>query len=448
MNNLSIELQMISKILTCEDDLEVEKLCSYDTSYYSIFNEQIEFILDHKVKNNKVPDIFTFQAKFEDITIVEVNEPLEYLETEIRKNKQRALFLQTFNKLSELGSGDILEAWEYLNHQCELASELDVCKPVDIVKDAKERSDKILEYNRQSRIPTGFEEIDEIMYGGLSVVEELLLIIARTNAGKSWVCTKLMESAQLNGFPVLYYSPEMQSSFIGTRFDTWRGHYKNNELHRGDYTEEYLNYIKTLSEDETSAIVVEDSDMSEGRTTVAGLESLVKKHHAKLLIIDGLSYIASPANARYQNESNRYKDICNDLFRLSKTNGCAVVIAVQANRDTRENRDENGEPFPNIYNAADSDHPARIATQVFALRQLYEQHILELRLEKSRNARNEKPVFAYSCDFNTGNLEYVPSIDNLTVDTNFSTPIVTTTINNNLPEEQIIEEEDLSDIDW
>lgn len=441
----SIELQVISRILTSQYDYEIDKLCSYDASYYSIFESEIEFILEHKQQFDNIPDPFTFQSKFNDFTIIQVNETLEYLEIEIKKNKQQKLLLQTINQLQDLGSDDVLEAWSYLNRQCEKASELDTAKPVDIVRDAEDRAQKIIEYNKQARIPTGFKEIDEIMYGGLSTVEEFLLIIARTNAGKSWVCTKLMESAQDAGFPVLYYSPEMQSSFIGTRFDTWRGHFKNSDLHRGQYTQEYKDYISELKTSTTGAIVVEDCDMSEGRTTVRGLETIVRRNHVKLLIIDGLSYIAPVS--KYANESLKYKDICNDLFKLSKNYGCAVVVALQANRETRENRDENGEPFPTIYNASESDHPARIATQVFALRQIYEQHVLELRLEKTRNARNEKPVFAYTVDFNSGNLEFAGSqTDSVATDTNFSTPMVTTTISNLTPTFDVeVDDDDIPD---
>lgn len=444
----SIELQMISRILTSENDQEVEKLCSYDSTFYQILTPQIEFILEHKDRTGKVPDVFTFQAKFEDFTIIQVNEPLEYLEEEIKKNKQHSLFLQTYNKLADLGSGDISEAWEYLRRQCDKASLLDSTNPVNLIADSKERADKIIEYNKQSRIPTGFKEIDEVMYGGLSTVEELLVIVARTNSGKSWVCTKLMESAQGSGFNVLYYSPEMQSSFIGARFDTWRGHFKNSELFRGRYTDEYLQYLNDLKDEEPSAYVVEDHDMSEGKVTVRGLETLVKKYHSKLLIIDGLSYISS--NARYSNESLKYKDICNDLFKLSKTYGCAVVVAVQANRESRENRDENGEVFPNIFNIAESDHPARIATQVFALRQLYEKHILEFRLEKSRNAKNERPTLSYSVDFNSGNVEFISSStanSPATIDTTdtFQTPIVSTNIKRHIVSEPEILADDFED---
>jgi replicative DNA helicase len=300
---------------------------------------------------------------------------------------------------------------------------------MDIVKDAEQRIDEIIRFNKQQRIPTGFKEVDKVMYGGLSTVEELLLIIARTNTGKSWICTKMMESAQKNGFPVLYYSPEMQSSFIGTRFDTWRGHFKNSDLHKGNYNEDYRQYIKNLVNEETGAIVVEDKDMSGGRTTVRGLEQLVKKNKIKLLIIDGLSYI-SEGGYKTDTDVVRYKNICNDLFRLSKTYGCAVVVSVQANRATKENNDDKGEPFPTIYNVEGSDHPARIATQVFSLRQIHDTHTMEIRLEKSRNAKNDKPVFSYVWDPNTGTTSLIADNNNdETSSQEFHTPVITPNVN-------------------
>lgn len=404
----SIELQVISRLLTSESPSEVDRLCSYDTSYYSVYSKEIEFILSHKDKYGDVPDPFTFTAQFPEIQLITVEEPLEYLEEGLRKNKQHILFLETFNKLTDLGSSDVTEAWAYLATQCEKASELDSNQPMNIVKDVQKRMDQVIEFNRQKRIPTGFPEIDEAMYGGLSTVEELLIIIARTNTGKSWVCTKMMESAQLAGFPVLYYSPEMQASFIGTRFDTWRGHFKNSELFRGQYSAEYIEYTKKLIQQETGAFVVEDSDMPDNTTTVRGLETLVKKHNIKLLIIDGLSYISDgTANISTKDTSMRYKRICENLMKLSKMYRCAVVVAMQANRETKENKDEKGQPFPTIYNAEGSDHPARIATQVFSLRQIYDNHTLELRMEKSRSAKNANEVFAYIWDPNTGTTEAV-----------------------------------------
>lgn len=442
----SIELQMISKILTSTSESEIDALCDFDASYYSIFKKHIQFILTHREKYGDVPDLFTFQAEFPDIELVKVTEPIEYLTQSINKNKQHILLVETFNKLKELGSGDVSEAWKYLEKQCERVSMLDSSQPLDIVKDTDKRSAQVLEFSQQQRIPTGFDEIDKCMYGGLSTVEELVILVARTNTGKSWVGTRMMESAQKHGFPVLYYSPEMQASFLGTRFDTWRGNFQNNLLFQGQYTEQYYNYLKDLSKQDTSAFILEDKDAPDEVVNVPFLKKLVKKHGIKLLVIDGLSYMSD--TEKTDKDYTKYKNLCADLFRLSKQCGCAVVVMMQANRESRNNKDDKGEVFPNIYNIEGSDHPARIATQVFAMRQIFDKHVLDIRLEKARNANNQKPEFSYAWDINTGNMKYIPGTDTVGSAATIAPKIdLGNTISINTPDDSIVLE-DSEDVEF
>jgi dnaB-like helicase-like len=612
----SVELQVISKILSTDNQIELDTLLEYDESFYSVFKEHILFIQDHRTKYGDIPDVFTFQAQFPDVTLIKVTEPLTYLVRELKKNKQQILLVETFNKLKDLGSSDVTDAWTYLSKQCEKSEELSDSRPLNLVSDAKQRAQQVLEFSHQTRIPTGFPEIDKLMYGGLSTVEELVIILARTNTGKaqplwspvltpngwttmgelkigdtvvgknndngkvikifpqgvkdyykitfdddtstyacddhlwevkdidnnydvittkqirnnienteyyidlstpvksfrssilerkayvaqmwnefgskcrnswrvnipdkllsdafiynarslgiftieyddiiecdlsrnskqiisieyagqtecqcilldnkshtyitndytvthnSWVCTKMMATAQVNGFPVLYYSPEMQSSYLGTRFDTWKQHFKNNQLMQGNYTKEYIEYIDNLSNESTGAYVLEDKDVSGESVNVKTIATLVKKHNIKLVIVDGLSYLEDSKHA--DKDHNRYKNICLDLFKMSKQYGCAVVVAMQANRDTKNIKDDKGDPIPTLFNAESSDHPGRICTQAFALRQVFDKHVLDIRLEKSRNAANQKPVFSYSWDVNTGNMQYIPGEDDMT----------------------------------
>lgn len=419
----SIELQVISKILTTDNFEEADQLLSFDSSYYSLFRPQIEFIQEHVNKFGSVPDVFTFQSQFPDVELVQVSEPMSYLTAEIKRNKQHIILLETFNKIKDLDKDDVKQAWEYIEKQYEKASQLDESQPMDIIHQANERSQQILEFNKQARIPTGLAELDKLMYGGLSTVEELLLVVARTNSGKSWILTKMMESAQRHGFPVLYYSPEMQSSFLGTRFDTWRGNFKNSELYQGKYTEDYLKYILSLPSEETSAYILEDKDAPDGVVTVPVIKNLVRKNHIKLVIIDGLSYMEDVR--KHDSDSIKYKNLCNDLFRMSKEYGCAVVVAMQANRDTRNNvgKTEDGkDPFPTLYQVESSDHPGRICTQAFVLRQVFDKHILDIKMEKSRNASNHKAEFSYSWDPNTGNISLID--DSAEQEYNVSTPVI------------------------
>ena len=443
----SIELQVISKILTSDDTESIDQLLTFDSSYYSVFKDQIQFILEHYDKYHVVPDIFTFQAEFPDVTLVQVNEPIEYLVNEMHRNKQYIILLETFNRIKDLGADNVSEAWKYIESQCERVEQLDTLQPMDIVHQANERSEQILEFNRQARIPTGFPEIDKLMYGGLSTVEELAIIFARTNTGKSWVCTKMMESAQRNGFPVLYYSPEMQASFLATRFDTWRKQFRNSELHQGKYSDEYKLYINDLEKEETPAFVLEDKDAADGVVNVPLLKHLVRKHNIKLLIIDGLSYMEDTRGP--EADHIKYKNICTDLFKLSKQFSCAVVVAMQANRETKNNVEKGAEgkdPMPSLHNLESSDHPGRIATQAFALRQIWDKHILDIRLEKSRNAANQKPMFSYSWDPNTGTMSLAASEDSNPI-SNISTPMVAPSFGGVLNNPDTMDMLDDSDVD-
>lgn len=401
----AIELQVISKILTSDDEAIVNELCSYDSSYYSVYGDQIKFILNHRSLYGNVPDVFTFMAEFPEVTVVDVNrETVEYLVDGIKENKRLILLRETFNKLADLGSGDVNDAWEYLSNQCDRAAQLQDSQPMNIIADAPLRAAQVADWAKQKRIPTGFAELDKLTYGGWSTVEEVVSLIAGTNSGKSWMCAKMMEAAHNAGFPVAFYSPEMQASYLATRFDTWRGHFKNSELFQGKYTDDYREYIANLKNDPTPAYIIEDKDMPDG-VSPKHLESFIKKHGIKLLIIDGISYMNDDKKATSDYE--RLMHISKDLFQLSKKYGCAIIIAVQANRDTKDSKDEKGVPFPSIYNVAGSFAIVQISTLVFAMRQIFDKHVFEFKMEKARMAKNDKEVLSYSWDANTGNMQYL-----------------------------------------
>lgn len=442
--NFSIERQIISKILTSDDDELVNELCSYDSSYYAASKDQIEFILNHFNRYGTAPDVFTFMAEFPGTELVDVTrEPREFLIAELKKNKKLILLRETFNKLKDLGSGDVVEAWEYLHQQCDASDQLNDDAPMNIIVQAQERTEQVKEWAQQKRIPTGFAELDKLTYGGWSTVEELVSIVASTNSGKSWMAAKMLEAAHRAGFPCAIYSPEMQASYFATRFDTWRGHFKNSELFQGKYTDDYNQYIQALRNDPVPAFIIEDKDMSDG-VSPRHLSAFVKKNKIKLLIIDGISYMSD--DKRASSDYERLTHIARDLFQLSKKYGCAVVAMVQANRETKDAKDEKGVPFPSIYNVAGSFAIIQISTQAFAMRQLFDKHVFELKLEKTRMAKNEKNILSYSWDVNTGNMQYMQG--DQSEDPMLSMPDTTNILpTSNEPMPDIIADLDLGDVE-
>lgn len=419
----SIEVQVISRLLTTKEESDIDALLSFDDSYFSAYLSEIQYIRKQYDKYQQIPSIFDFQAQFNEFTVVQVPEKLEYLEDKLREYKQYLILIETFNKISNMGEADTQLAWQYLEVQCEKANGLSDTAPMNIVSQAEERAELVKKYAQQQRIPTGFAEIDRAMYGGLSTIEEFLIIIARTGNGKSWICTRMMESAQKAGFRVAYYSPEMQAAYLATRFDTWRGHFENSQLYQGKYSQDYYNYLHNLSEDDTPAFVIEDKDFENG-VSVRGLSAFVKKHQIQLLVIDGLSYMVDDQGAT--TDYQRYKNISAGLFQLSKRYGCAVVCVVQSNRDIQ--RDDKGESLPSLYNIEGSDHPGRICTQAFAIRQIFDKHILDIGLLKARMADNRNPVYSYAWDINTGNVSYMENAEDTSDASNMSAQTIQPTV--------------------
>lgn len=403
----SIEVQVISRLLTTDKESDIDTLLGFDKSYFSAYPKEYDYIKSQYEQYQQIPSRFDFMAQFNDFIVVDVPETLNYLVDKLKENKRYIILLETFNKVSTLGDGDVNLAWNYIESQCEKANMLNDARPMNIISEADARAKQVQDLAKQTRIPTGFDDIDKLMYGGLSTVEELLLLLARTGSGKSWVCTKMMESAQANGFPVAYYSPEMQAAYLATRFDTWRDHFKNNELFLGEYTDEYWQYITKLKAEETGAFIIEDKDYPEG-VSPRVLGTFVKKEHIKLLIVDGMSYMIDDQGATVDHQ--KYKNIAGDLFKLSKRFGCAVVLVAQANRETK-GKDDKGDALPSLYNVEGSDHPARICTQAFGIRQIFDKHILDIALLKARMANNQNPVFSYNWDINTGHINRVSSSD-------------------------------------
>lgn len=403
----AIELQVISKLIISEDTKEIEALLSYDADdYFPQYNEQYKFIQKHYNQYNSTPSKFEFLMQFGDIVVLEdVKESVSYLQKQLVEYRKYIILLNMFNKIKDLGQGDINDAWAYISTQLDEINNYQDILPDELIKGAEERAEQVRLFAKQKRIPTGFPEIDKALYGGWSTVEELVVLVARTNAGKSWIAIRFMEAAQSAGFPVAYYSPEMMAAYVGTRFDTWRGHFENNRLYRGDYSDEYVNYAHNLTNETVPAYVLEDKHFPNG-ASVRSLSQFVSSNGIKLLIVDGISYLNDDKKAVRDQE--KFKNIALGLFQLSKRYGCAVIIVMQSNREVRS-KDGDTESIPDLFNTEGSDQPGRIATQALGIRYTPKENKLELKLIKSRNASKQNSLFAYNWAINEGRLSYIES---------------------------------------
>lgn len=405
-----VTLQILSKILQSHSNEIVEENFLTE-EYFSGYENEFNFIQEHVHTYGNVPDVPTFLSKFPEIELVEVNESDRYLVDTIREEhlfQQSVPVLQTMSGLLKTDSN---AAVSYM------VSKLAELQPnyslggVDIISQATKRFDQFKDRKDNKKnafFESGFKELDEITHG-IQREEELLVIVARTNQGKSWVLEKMCVHVWQTGYNVGYVSPEMSGNSIGFRFDTLFNHISNKSLMWGsdDIDEnEYKEYITKLQEHTNKFMVAQPKDFG-NEITVTKLKNWVRKFGLDLLAIDGITYIMDERGKKNDNKTTALTNVSEDLMSLSVELGIPVVIVVQANRSGVVGNEDAG--TPELESIRDSDGIAHNASKVLSIQQK-KNGVLEMGIKKQRfGAVGGK--LNYTWDINAGEFTFIPVLD-------------------------------------
>ena len=401
-----ITLQCISKIILGQDDTFIENNNIPDEAFVG-YEEEIDFIHKHKAEYGNIPDKLTFLEHFPEFELVEVQESDQYL---IDKLKEEYLFYKStpvVQKIAKLLESDANAAVEYMLHATKELQPDYQLKGIDIVHDADGRYEEFLkrkEHQDEWFFTTGFPELDDIVHG-IQRTEELVVIFARINQGKSWVLEKMCTHIWQLGFNVGYVSPEMSATSIGYRFDTLYKNFSNRALMWGkeDVTEdEYKSYVDQLKENEHSFIVSTPLDFQK-KITITKLRNWIKKYELDI------TYLTDERYQRGDNKTTTLTNISEDLMSLSIEMNIPILVVVQANRSGVIDKDASG--TPELENIKDSDGIAANASKVFPIRQ--KDNVLEIGIKKQRFGPVGGKV-NYNWDIDSGSFVYVPSEDDAT----------------------------------
>ena len=121
-----------------------------------------------------------------------VNEPADYLLTELMRDKNRRFLAANYNKARQLiMDGKVEDALAILKQAGEESIEFVSLNAIDLMHDTGRYDtyvDKMENFDRYF-ITTGFKELDSII-GGWNVNEDVATIVARNGIGKSWILYK------------------------------------------------------------------------------------------------------------------------------------------------------------------------------------------------------------------------------------------------------------------
>ena len=401
-----VALQMLNYILQ-EKDFSIVDQNGLTEENFLGYAEEFNFIKDHYRKYKTVPDDATVLDTFPELQLVVVEDSPNYLLDKIWEETNYHKTLGILNEISDTLKVDSHEAVRLLQSRLADLKPRDGAKGVDLIKDAGERFESYnerLNGEEPAYIPTGFQEMDEVL-NGWSRGEELAVIFARTNQGKSWILVKTLAHAWEVGYNVGMVSPEMTADKLGYRFDTLHRGFSNTKLVRGEEEPEYEDYIKTLSEEEGKFIVTTPADFNR-KVTVTALKAFVEMHDLDILGIDGLNYMDDERRQRGDSKTITLTNISEDLMALSQELKIPIIVVTQANRQGVRGGDEG---TPDLENIRDSDGIAYNATKIISLRQTGAG--LELSIKKHRDGA-VGDSFVYYWDIDQGYFTYhTPSME-------------------------------------
>lgn len=403
-----IEELIISKILQ-DKSLDILKKNKLEPHLFLTEEEKIEFILKHHKKYNVVCDKTTFLEKFDDFEMVEVSESNDYLAHRLREAYLYKDVVPVLQKVQTLIREDSIKATQFLKEQTDLLlreHNVQVGMGYDIMQNAGDRLDDYkarVEAEGLLGISTGIKLLDDLLHGWVG--EDLVILFARTNKGKSWILLFFLAVAWRLGYKVLMYSGEMSRNVVGFRVDTLNNHFSNMGLMNGAIKlgkddeemgmEEYKAYIEELKSKD-GFIVVTPKDFGGNKPTVEELCELWDYYGSDILGVDQISLMAD--GRKGETKTVRYGNISEDLFLASEHRQKPVIALAQASRESEKDK-KSAEETPQLHHIEYSDAVGQNATRVLSMNVI--DGVLKLSIKKNRYGLVNRDVLLH-WDINYG----------------------------------------------
>ena len=400
-----VALQILNRVIQSHDYSIIENN-QLTEDYFVEYSDEYRFIADHYKQYGNIPDKATFLQSFPDFEFIEVTESDRYMVDTIREEYLYYKSVPVVQKIAQLLKTDANAASEYMIHAMKDLQPNYRLGGTDIIAEAQKRYDAFIDRrDNQDKwfFTSGFPELDNVIHG-IQRGEELFVIFARTNQGKSWILEKICTHIWEIGFNVGYISPEMGELSIGYRFDTLYSNFKNSDLMWGNKEfddKKYKDYIDNLKKHNNRFMVATPNDFDR-KITVSKLKNWVKQYSLDAIAIDGITYLSDERYKRGDNKTTSLTNISEDLMGLSMELGIPVFVVVQANRSGVVEKDS--EDMPELESIRDSDGISHNASIVLSIRQTADGTLI-LQVKKQRNGRVGEKI-QYQWSPNVG--EFIP----------------------------------------
>jgi len=343
---------------------------------------EIDTMLAMEIINRERPDFSITQLTNTATGIPNTNE-----EVFVKAIRSAATRRHLINKLSEgirsleKGGKDVISSLRRELNDLEFAEDLrGSFTPLSQIVDTElKQALAELREGRTNKISTGFEAIDRVIGGGLSL-SDVLLIAGLPGGGKSALALQLAANIAGNNIPVAYVSGEMSNVENSKRLLSQYADYMNLNsaihLNETDYDilMQWAEWMKQLP-------IYFDSKTYDLRTLGVALRPLVETTGAKVLVID---YIQLFKSNKYDKlgRTERISECSQEVKRLAMEFGIAVIEVAQFNREGAKSGK------PGMHDLDGSSQLEKDTSLIFILDREEGTTNVVIRVEKGRNSGN------------------------------------------------------------
>jgi replicative DNA helicase len=237
-------------------------------------------------------------------------------------------------------------------------------------------------------IRSGFDAIDACYPTGFAP-GQYIIVISRTNQGKSWIALDLAINAWALGHSVLYASLEMSPQSVRDRAYTLmsEGKFKMSDLSRAQIDLLQMEEWTAEKMNKSGSFIVTSSD-GMGDFSPAQLQGKIEQYGADIVFVDYLQLMID--NRGSTGETERIRNVSKELKSLSMSAEVPIIaVAAASSNDTKEY----SKP-PEIYEFAGSRQAAYDADLVLSLFS-HKQHDGSLRTEIVAKKNRNGPLFDF-----------------------------------------------------
>lgn len=365
----SIEKALLIGIIR-EKNWEKLILNNINKDYFSPANQKIFTYIKEYVDKNTYPElpILCYEFGIDDISMQQYSEvtDLDGLCKILRDSYIQEKLKFELGNLNNHSDELYSDTTKYIQRIGDIYNDMKVLSLKNRTVGLFDNIEEVLKIDPNDVISTGFKELDEKLTGWKRG-EELVVFMARTGQGKSWLGLKFALAAAMTGERVGIYSGEMSTQQLQERILCCA---------KPNYTSTREDSLKIIQDNKLCIRILTQKELRR-RATVDDIEEMIIRDKLTMVIVDQLSLMDDVYSKPGTPLRQVYGNISMDLFSLSSKYGLPVILLVQSNREGGQM--QNG---PALENIAESDAVAQNATRVISMKN--ENGIMIMNILKNR----------------------------------------------------------------